>query len=280
MRIVNRDYETGEYTLECYGHEIRVIKGGAESSRVRDSYFTFINCVKSDILADRLGKDETGHGCYECPDSYEFKPSGNIYVDIIRFSDARHEPPVELTEEMITEARQVVEECYVVFPVLLSRGKNGKFKFTCNTLQWFKENNLESTGGYDGAVLFGALYAPIDIDSNKPCFVDDLLWAEIQVEEYSLWVNDDTYIIDVSMSEELERLVMNANKGLYYRWQENLGWLNTEVYGSSDVTWDMRNTVTRLNITIDCIKESMDNMNDSELDPEDKADILDILNKA
>lgn len=277
MRIVNRDYETGEYTLECYGHEIRVIKGGAESPRDKDSYFTFINCVKPEVLVDRLGKDETEYGCYKCPDDSNFKPSGNIYVDIIRFSDARHEPPVELTEEMITEAKRVVEERYVVFPVLLSRGKNGKFRFTCNTLRWFKENNLESTGGYDDAVLFGALYAPVDVDSNKMHSVDDLLWVEILVEEYSLWVNDDTYIIDVSMSEELERLVMNANEGLYYRWQENLGWLNTEGYGS-DATWDMRNTVTRLNITIDCIKESMDNMNDSELDPEDKADILAALN--
>ena len=279
MRIVNRDYETGEYTLECHGHKIRVIKGYIDSPRDRDSYFSFVSCVKPEVLVDRLGKDETGNGCYYCPDDSNFKPSGNIYVDIIRFSDARHEPPVELTEEIVAEAKRVVEERFIVFPVWLSQEEDGKLDFNFGSLEELQDNTCTPTGDRGDAVLFGALFAPVNLagDGLPTRHADE--WAAVMVEEYSSWVNNDTYIIDVSMNEELERLVMNASEGLYFNWQESLGFLYTEVYGGDGVLWEMQAVVREFNHTIEGIKDDLDNMNDNDLDPEDKADIFAVIDE-
>lgn len=278
MRIVNRNYETGGYTIECHGHKIRVIKGYIDSPRDRDCYVRFVSCVKPEVLVDRLGKDETGNGCYYCPDDSNFKPSGNIYVDIIRFSDARHEPPVELTEEIIAEAKRVVEERFFVLPVWLLRKGDGKFDFVYGSLKELEDNTGTPTGDRGDAVLFGALYTSTDGTALPES--DALLWARMELDAYSSWVNNDTYIIDVSMNEELERLVMNASDGLYDNWQERLGWLYTEFYGGDSITWEMRDVVRTFKDMIESIEDDLDNMNESELDPEDKAEILAILNQA
>lgn len=290
MQTIYDNDGAGGFTIKYRGHEIRVTQDCIENPRDRDFCFTFVSCVSPQDAANKLGDhDETNYSRYECPDNELFRPCGNIYVDSLRLLKDKI-PSSELvhrlfgwsSEEEVTRAQQIVEEYFHVFPVWLSRDQNGKLTFTCGTLEEFKENNGEPLDARKNSILFGALCTTKQPTMFHPNNGDFMTFAKIAVDQYSSWVNGDTYIIDVTMSDKLAGLLLNLKVGdsIYHGHKESIHLLQISGFGDIECAEaEVPSTIRGLDDDIEDLKVMLLEVYGERIDPEDKAEILAVIDE-
>lgn len=210
--------------IKFRGHVVEFEKHSVANPRLTKDEFSFVSCLRpNSFIAEHLGVKD--YKCFKCPDNEGFNPSGDIYVDVMNFLD--NELDCEfLYPSMINSAKQKLKD-YEIFPVWLSR-ENGRLIYEYIPFEGKLPRNK---------ILFGALATPyetamdlirsIDVD-HEDWFFDspsmEVLLPTIKgiLDNYSSWVNGETWVANVSPSELVGRIIEDASPELYREWKNKL----------------------------------------------------------